>query len=133
MSKYADTTYGKTYLIGKRFYPWLVTAFDRYDGKRSWWRATCLCCGFERSHTAHNLQMRQRLNSKGCKNCCRIPQGQAGFNRLYRDYSRDTRGREFTLTKDEFKIMTSSLCHYCGSKPLLVSTTSGRSRKKNRG
>ena len=45
--------------------------------------------------------------------------GDASFNSLYRDYARDAgkRGLAFSLSKNEFRVITSSPCHYCGEPP----------------
>jgi hypothetical protein len=47
----------------------------------------------------------------------RLPQGEAAFNQLFRDY-RDraaVRGIAFYISKKKFRILTKQNCHYCGA------------------
>lgn len=48
-----------------------------------------------------------------------LPKGESGFNALFRRYKLRAKHckMKFTLSKDEFKKLTSSNCHYCGIKP----------------
>lgn len=48
-----------------------------------------------------------------------LKKGQAGLNRLYNTYriASKRRGLEFTLTKAQFKKLTSGDCFYCGKAP----------------
>jgi hypothetical protein len=43
--------------------------------------------------------------------------GRSGFKTLYRVYQNDPRGHEFNLTENQFLLLTSSPCHYCGAHP----------------
>lgn len=50
----------------------------------------------------------------------RLPDGQAAFNSLFMSYKRNAekhRGINFSLSKDEFKELTSLECVYCGAAP----------------
>lgn len=73
-----------------------------------------------------------RTRSCGCKrNKMLIERNKAfrqeselvGFNNLYSKYKNNanTKDREFTLTKEQFKIITSQNCHYCGEPPHKIS------------
>jgi 5-methylcytosine-specific restriction endonuclease McrA len=59
-------------------------------------------------------------NTKSC-GCSRAPikldKGEAGFRELYRSYQRDARRRklDFELSAEEFKILATGPCDYCGS------------------
>lgn len=48
-----------------------------------------------------------------------LPFGEASFNHLLSIYKRGarTRGLVFTLTKEEFRQLTSQNCYYCGTSP----------------
>jgi hypothetical protein len=47
-----------------------------------------------------------------------LPKGEAGLNETYYRYQQyaGKKGREFSLTKEEFKSIQSQPCHYCGIK-----------------
>lgn len=48
-----------------------------------------------------------------------LPIGEASFNHLYSTYKRGAQEREliFTVTKEDFKELTSRPCYYCGLPP----------------
>lgn len=68
-------------------------------------------CGCLRSQTFKELNPKKRL-----------AEGEANFNRLMNSYqqSAKARGLVFTLTKEEFRILTKSDCYYCGRPPETV-------------
>jgi len=84
---------------------------------------------------------KNRLSTGGAKSCgClqkdairkqgflnRIEKGLAAFNVLLGHYklSAKTRGINFLLSADEFKILTSSPCHYCGRPPFAEAISKG--------
>lgn len=49
----------------------------------------------------------------------KIAWGEAGFNLLYATYrcGAEHRDIEFSISKEDFKIVTGGLCTYCGSQP----------------
>lgn len=49
-------------------------------------------------------------------------QADAGFDQLYRDYKTAAKTRQltFSLTKEEFRLITGQNCYYCGRKPSQV-------------
>jgi hypothetical protein len=51
----------------------------------------------------------------------------AAFRRLFQDYKGNAKkgSREFSLTEEQFRSMTQSLCFYCGRVPTQIKTTSG--------
>lgn len=76
----------------------------------------CLCvCGNTFYDTANHVK--NVRTSCGCKKI--KPLGEASFNDLYERYKyRATKiGKEFLLTKEEFKIITKQNCYYCGIEP----------------
>lgn len=94
----------------------------KYIGKSKW---LCICtCGNTTNTYTADLNSG---NSKGCRQCINriTTPGIAGFNTLWSKYrTRATKlNREFLLTKEEFRILTSDNCHYCGSSPILYSTS----------
>lgn len=94
----------------------------KYIGKSKW---LCVCtCGNTTNTRTADLN---NGNSKGCRQCINriTTPGIAGFNNLWSKYkTRATKlNREFLLTKEEFRILTSDNCHYCGNSPILYSTS----------
>lgn len=88
-------------------------------------RWLCKCkCGEESISQSSSLQS-GHATSCGCYQkertieANRLNKGESGFNRLYDDYQRkaDDSNHEFSLTKNEFRVLTKCNCHYCGKKP----------------
>ena len=102
-----------------------LTVIER-AGKNSIGCATWLCrcsCGHETIAAGSELR-RGHIQSCGClrkRNVGRppLPKGEAAFNQLYRQYTRNakTRGYKFNLSKPEFRELTQQPCHYCGALP----------------
>lgn len=117
-------------LIGKTFGTFKVLSFalkKRKDRMRLW-NVHCNICGYLSRKTTKEIL--QCLTT--CVNCSNFPQGQAGLNRLYHDYIRGCNRRklEFNLSIEEFKEITSGICHYCGTVPvLLICATSNKQKK----
>lgn len=80
----------------------------------------CLCdCGKEIIVDRGNLKNRH-TKSCGCLSIYRHPKEDVGLRKLfyrYRYRAKRIYKKEFTLTLDEFKDLTSQSCHYCGSSP----------------
>jgi hypothetical protein len=90
-----------------------------YLGK-SKWKCQCECLNYNIVRTSDL----NNGNSKGCKSCRNIlKKGESGLNRLYYKYkNRSTKYQgQFDISKDVFKQLTSSNCHYCGIKPSQIS------------
>lgn len=89
----------------------------------------CTNCGFRHHKTGTDLTRSSR--GKGvkdfqfmvCRRCKGLPAGTAGMNELLAMYKRNAaeKGREFCLTVEEFKELTSAHCHYCGRLPASIS------------
>jgi hypothetical protein len=64
----------------------------------------------------------QRTRRKYC-----TQPGDTGLNTLYCNYRRNAKrsGREFLLTKEEFRDLTSQHCKYCGVEPTAKSVAPG--------
>lgn len=85
-------------------------------------KCECQCkCGNIQVVDAGNLK---NSSSKSCKSCAiknmwKLEKGKASFNLEYGRYikSAKRRGLKFSLTKEQFRKITSSNCHYCGVEP----------------
>lgn len=119
-------------LVGQVFGPWEVIAFDEQrslygKGKRglprlvNHWKIRCVICARTATMQGANLKT-FAVHCKGCAGCKGRPKGYAGLFSLYRRYCYSTKktNRAFGLTLDEFQILTSSACHYCGKAPSMI-------------
>lgn len=77
----------------------------------------CTNCGLVREKVG--------LITSGCRNCSLREKEDCGLRKLMGTYLINSRKncREFSLTLEEFKKLTSGLCYYCGAKPSFVSKT----------
>jgi hypothetical protein len=118
-------------ILGQRFGRHTVIGClkERVKKKVMW---LCLCdCGV--SHVVDGRSLRSGISKscgclrseiirslhKGRPPTTRLASGEASFNHLYDQYIRGAtaRGWEFFLTKEQFKLLTSATCFYCGSRP----------------
>lgn len=123
--------------IGTRYGRLLVTSqAPSKHGYARWW---CLCdCGKTKNVSGTCLQQ-GRIKSCGClrRETCTIratlnseintlSKGEAAFNQLYATYRNNAtiKGRDFTLTKEQFKSLTESPCEYCGDGPKSICKSS---------
>lgn len=102
-------------LTGMRFKTYTaIEPVGRASGGSVIWR--CVCdCGLEKDHQIGNL----RNGSVRCK-CQNLPPGESAFRELFSYYKSESsvkRKLEFTLSKDYFKELVTSICHYCGREP----------------
>lgn len=107
----------------------LERASNNKGGSARW---LCLCdCGKHTVVEGGKLR-NSEIVSCGCYHLERIGLtnsftrkefGEACFNRVYRQYKRDSRRRnyEFSLDKIIFKKLTTSNCFYCGVEPRQIS------------
>lgn len=118
-------------LIGKRFGKLVVLSeYGRNKNRSVTWLCHC-DCGNDVVRSSHGLISG---NVQSC-NCLRgevkaMPLGESAINSLMATYKRRAKGkeREFTLTKEQFVHLTSSICFYCGEQP-----TKTRKVNKNTG
>lgn len=104
---------------GMRFNHFLVLSrhHEKYHGQIMW---LCRCdCGKEIPVATSDLKRGYKVK---CRRDCPkfgVIKGVAAFNYIYNGYVKGARRRkmEFTLSKTEFKDITSQLCHYCGCAP----------------
>lgn len=123
-------------LIGKKFNRLTVISFNSVINNKSMWNVICEC-GTEKVVSGTTLIrgltkscgcFQREKASKLCKNVGKefggkynkLPEGEAGFNHIYREYSRAAlkRGYPFNLSKEEARILFNSRCYYCGSELL---------------
>jgi hypothetical protein len=131
---------GKTTKIertGERHGRLLVTSqAPSRHGYARWW---CLCdCGRTKNVSGTCLQQ-GRIKSCGClrketsthraalnSESNTLIKGEAAFNQLYATYRNNAhiKGRDFTLTKEQFKALTVGACLYCGDGPKSIGRSS---------
>jgi len=104
--------------IGKRFGRLIVTEITDITKK-----CRCKCdCGKEIITYFNNLQQGS-AKSCGCLRIYRHPERNVGLRKLYYRYSfrsRKLHKEDMPIPLEEFKRLTSSVCHYCGSAPTIV-------------
>jgi hypothetical protein len=104
----------RTNIIGNTYGNLKVIEFS-HSGHEAYWK--CLCtCGTECTAPYSGLN-RGRINY--CKNCNDIQSKESIYIRLFNSYRRaaELRNHSFELTLDEFKILISGHCTYCGVEP----------------
>jgi len=105
-------------MIGKRFDSLVVLEVDHIIKKTYYWKCQCDCGNIIIANT-------QFLRYDGPRSCgClgqkrRVPVGTAQFNQIYSRYRVNAKNKNlgFTLTRDEFSIITQQNCFYCGIEP----------------
>lgn len=93
-------------------------------GRLKW---LCRCeCGTYRLKPVSELGT-CRKRGWGCGCSWKLPAGEAAFNNLLRSYRNRAQRKDlkFTLTRDEFHILTQLPCHYCGQLPSTARTPGG--------
>jgi hypothetical protein len=90
------------------------------DGKNTWWLCKC-DCGEEKKLRSVNLRNKIRpIRSCGCLgDSLKLDKGESSFNKLFIRYKKAAaeRNLEFTLTREEFRLLTKGNCYYCGIAP----------------
>lgn len=103
-----------------------LTVIKMVEPKKGKAQALCQCeCG-NTSVVGSYLLRTGATKSCGCLNrelignLKKLPEGESSFNRLYSKYKQGARSknREFTLTTEQFREITSQHCHYCGLPPI---------------
>lgn len=110
-------------LKGKVFGLWVVKQLI-YRNSKPHWEVECTNCGC--------LRIKKPIDIKRLL-CCQICQNKSkgffGLRKLLRTYKINARNRKlkWELSEDDFRILTSSNCHYCDAPP---SNTSKAARGK---
>lgn len=110
--------------INKRYTRLLVVSESNRRIKGGYISWNCICdCGNRTTVLGYNLR---NGNTKSC-GCLRGNGGgwkdsRASFNKLFGNYKRmaKKRGLNFTLSKKQFRKLTTNNCYYCGGKPKQV-------------
>lgn len=86
------------------------------------WLIECVNCSFRREVYTHAIT--HEAKKFKCSYCGLLPKGESGLNALFYKYKKlaEKKNRQFLLTKEQFKILTSSNCVYCGSQPSDICT-----------
>ena len=108
--------------VGDEFGIWRISEVSNTIGVAI---VNCKNCGIEKRKTLLQLQRAKKIMKYGCQNCSNLHKGEAGLRTLLLIYktSAKKQERKFLLTIEEFKILTTSSCHYCGSQPTLIKCT----------
>jgi len=111
---------------GNRFGILTVIKRSRKKTKAAIWE--CICdCGNKFETRGDNLRLKisthcgcrtkaKTLQSKGLK------EGDSQFNALFSSYKSNAKRKklDFNLTKEDFKILVTNNCYYCGVPPLAI-------------
>lgn len=121
----------KLQLEGRVFNRLTVIQRANIIAKNSFWICRCSCDG-QYCIIRGKSMTGKRIQSCGCykrevsRHYARkliesntLPPGESAFNLLYASYKWHAldRGFEFSITKDDFKILTKGICVYCGVEP----------------
>jgi hypothetical protein len=110
-------------LVGQAFGRLTVLRFAEYKtrgtGRRyALWRCRCAC---GKRVTVSSIYLKTSTNAScGCAQRARkSPPGRTGMLALMATYkqSAQMRGVPFVLTEDQFKVLTTGACRYCGNPP----------------
>lgn len=124
--------------IGQTFGKLTIIKFGHYkfrsDGRRdAFWKCKCEC-GKEKFATFGNLH-NGNVSSCGCMVAERLTQlhknnidDSATFRMVLAEYKKSAAKyqRTFSLTDDEFRELTSGICHYCGTPPAMIKERNGK-------
>ena len=132
-------------LTGLKFHQLTVIGLDSYKsssaGKNTSTYWLCLCdCGTYKVIAGSNISNSKHRGTKSC-GCFRIkyqkekkgynalPNGESSFNGVLYTYKKRARewGRDFSLSKDEFRELIVKNCNYCLQPPSTLASRSNRS------
>lgn len=119
---------------GQKFDRWtfIEVAPDAATDRQVRWKCQC-DCGTLRVIRASEV-VAQQSRSCGCLRSDRVREslqkgkGHSGFNQVWLNYraSAKRRGHSWGLSKDEFREITQSPCHYCGARNVSKCTPNTR-------
>ena len=107
-------------LTGKSFDRWVVLERieSTLNGDAVW---MCKCeCGVKRAVLSKSLRTGR---SKSCGCLYKLHPGESAFNKYYLSYVNDcakSRGYDFSLSKEQFRNLTSNVCYFCKRPPSQV-------------
>lgn len=106
--------------IGEKFGILTVVRNLGYERQKQATMVECLCeCGNLTIVRYSNLSRLGPSRTQSCGCLKKFGHGDASFNQLFSSYKRRAKraGLEFSLTEEDFEILTSSNCYYCGIPP----------------
>ena len=118
-------------LVGKVFGRLVVVKFyrsyyDKNNRQRIYWICKC-SCGNPKDIIVRGDSLRSGktqsckcLNKEKTKEKRTKGKGEASFNKLFGIYKSNSKktGKKFSLSKEEFREITSKNCYYCGAEPI---------------
>lgn len=117
-------------MIGKKYGKLTITEFSHMKNGNSYWK--CLCdCNNTKVLAAYHLKSGDTA-SCGCLKVYKHGREETGLKTLYRTYKKNSKryGREFNVSLEEFKEITSKNCHYCGIEPMCIAKSVCKDSKK---
>lgn len=126
-------------LVGQKFGRLLVLEHTGSNPqKKSQWKVQCECGNFKTVTGAHLTD--NSTQSCGClmreivREKISLPDGVAARNRVLHSYRKDAKQRALSwdLSFEEFLLLTSSDCHYCGASPGNVMGSQGLTLRRTR-
>jgi hypothetical protein len=91
------------------------------NGIRTQWFCRC-DCGKETVVSTNSLRLGQ---TKSCGCLSRLPEGEAAFNKCFNSLCQVAKRRKMSqeLSKEQFRVLSTQPCYYCGKSPSNVSAT----------
>jgi hypothetical protein len=92
---------------------------EKIHKSHAYWICKCDC---GKTYSVSSANLRNKVTTQ-CMSCNlkehRKPEGQSSLWHLFRGYKRNASlyNREFALTLNQFTLLTSSNCYYCGIEP----------------
>ena len=116
-------------LVGKTYNNLTIVSYAYSKNGKGYWNCVCSCGNTTVLQTTHIT--RGAIKSCGCLRSAaasalgynrRLDYGETSFNALYSNYKNraERKNYQFTLSKDQFRILTSADCFYCGASPELI-------------
>jgi hypothetical protein len=117
-------------LTGKKFGRLTVRCLDHNEkigpeghasGSRNYWLCDCECGGTK--ITLSTFLKAGLTTTCGCGRMLDLEKGESGLKELYNGYKHTQKKKfnlDFPISKEEFKKLTSSNCHYCGIEPKYI-------------
>ena len=110
----------KDNLIGNKYHKLIVVKeVGRHKDRSILWKCKCECGNI----VVVKARSLRASETKSCGCLRKLEKGEAAINRLLRQYQfwAKKRGLSFGLSREDFKKLTRSNCHYCDSAPTRIS------------